>query len=248
MISVRDALALAGAQQSDLIAILKALEDDSVGYKGEDDASGPFTELNPAILGQPPYGLNIKRCNVVKKAIKHAQGRCLKCTCVVVCARRLMVCVAPQVLQMHKQMFISERCLFLTMKVLYASTMKVNGLHFFSCLSGLCISVQLPSYMCVQQLGSGPINISKQTSEPEVTLCFVQDRRSPLATRTALLASQVSTRNPLLTRLVHGVKSSQKQVGRLSPSRLARMIQSCTLCRWHHHGRKGSADKAQRQY
>lgn len=74
MISVRDALALAGAQQSDLIAILKALEDDSLGYKGEDDASGPCTELNSAILGQPPYGLNIKRCNIVKKAVKHAQG------------------------------------------------------------------------------------------------------------------------------------------------------------------------------
>ena len=153
--------------------------------------------------------------------------------------------VAVQVQQMHKQMLISERCLFLKMKVLYASTMKVNGLHFFSCLSGLCISA---SYMCVQQLGSGPINISKQTSEPEVTLCFVQDRCSPLATRTALLASQVSTRNPFLTPLVHGVKSSQKQVGRLSPNHLARMIQSCTLCRWHHHGRKDSADKVQRQH
>lgn len=74
MVSVRDALALAGAGQSDLAAILQALEDDRIGHKGEENACGPFTELNPAILGQPPYGLNVKRCNIVKKAIKHAQG------------------------------------------------------------------------------------------------------------------------------------------------------------------------------
>ncbi|KAL3151213.1 hypothetical protein ABBQ38_013054 [Trebouxia sp. C0009 RCD-2024] len=72
--TVQDALVVAGAQQSDLIGILQALEDESIGHKGEEDASGPFTELNPAILGEPPYGLNIKRCNIVKKAIKHAQG------------------------------------------------------------------------------------------------------------------------------------------------------------------------------
>lgn len=34
MVSVRDALALAGAQQSDLSAILQALEDDRIGHKG----------------------------------------------------------------------------------------------------------------------------------------------------------------------------------------------------------------------
>lgn len=74
MVSIRDALVLAGAQQSDLALILKALEDDRIGYKGEEDACGPFTELNSAILGQPPYGLNVRRCNIVKKAIQHAQG------------------------------------------------------------------------------------------------------------------------------------------------------------------------------
>lgn len=74
MVSVHNALVLAGARQSDLALILEALEDDRIGHKGEEDACGPFTELNPAILGQPPYGLNVKRCNIVKKAIQHAQG------------------------------------------------------------------------------------------------------------------------------------------------------------------------------
>lgn len=74
MVSVRDALALAGAQQSDLAAILQVLEDDRIGHEGEEDACGPFTELNPAMLGQAPYGLNLKRCHIVKKAVKHAQG------------------------------------------------------------------------------------------------------------------------------------------------------------------------------
>ena len=83
MVSVRDALALAGARQSDLAAILQALEDDRIGHRGEEDACAPFTELNPAILGQPPYGLNLKRCNIVKKAVKHAQGWSFKCTCVI---------------------------------------------------------------------------------------------------------------------------------------------------------------------
>ena len=77
IVSVRDVLALAGARQSDLTAILQALEDDRIGHEGEEDACGPFTELNPAILGQPPYGLNVKRCNIVQKAIKHAQGWCV---------------------------------------------------------------------------------------------------------------------------------------------------------------------------
>ena len=74
VVTVRDALALAGAQQGDLIAILQALEDDNMGHKGEEDASGLFTKLNPAILAQPPYGFNIRRCNLVKKAMKYAQG------------------------------------------------------------------------------------------------------------------------------------------------------------------------------
>ena len=89
MVSIRDALVLAGAQQSDLALILKALEDDRIGYKGEEDACGPFTELNSAILGQPPYGLNVRRCNIVKKAIQHVQGGSLNCICVSTYAHRL---------------------------------------------------------------------------------------------------------------------------------------------------------------
>ena len=89
MVSIQDVLALAGARQSDLALILEALEDDRIGYKGEEDACGPFTELNPAILGQPPYGLNVKRCNIVKKAIQHAQGGSLKCICVITYAHCL---------------------------------------------------------------------------------------------------------------------------------------------------------------
>ena len=69
MVSVRDALALAGARQSDLAAILQALEDDRIGYSEEEDACGPFTELNPAILGQPPYGLNL--CSAHAQANVH---------------------------------------------------------------------------------------------------------------------------------------------------------------------------------
>ncbi len=74
VVSIREALVLAGAQQSDLRVILAALEQDSVGYQRGADASGPFTELNSAVLGQPPFGLNVKRCNIVKKAIKQSQG------------------------------------------------------------------------------------------------------------------------------------------------------------------------------
>ena len=80
MVSVRDALISAGAGQSDLAAILQALEDDRIGYTGQKDACGPFTELDPAILGQPPYSLNLKRCNIVTMAVKHAQGWSLMCT------------------------------------------------------------------------------------------------------------------------------------------------------------------------
>jgi len=79
MVSIREALELAGAQETDLEAILTALEDDSIGHKGEEDASGPFTELNPAVLGQPPHELNLKRCNIVKRAIKQAQGERVDC-------------------------------------------------------------------------------------------------------------------------------------------------------------------------
>ena len=75
MKSIRQALTLAGAKSSDLEAILEALATDSIGYKADDDASGPFTELDPAILGQPPYGLklSVERCNIVKKAVRQAQ-------------------------------------------------------------------------------------------------------------------------------------------------------------------------------
>ena len=84
MVSVHKALALAGAQQSDLAAIFQALEDDRAGHRMEEDACGPFAELNPAILGQPPYGLNLKRCNIVKKAVKHAPDWSVKFTCVII--------------------------------------------------------------------------------------------------------------------------------------------------------------------
>ena len=97
MVSVRDALALAGTRQSDLAAILQALEDDRIGHTGEDDACGPFTELNPAILSQPPYGLNLKEvqhcqegCQACTRLVFEMYLRhCWKCTCVILYARRL---------------------------------------------------------------------------------------------------------------------------------------------------------------
>ena len=73
-VSIHEALVLAGAQQSDLSVILVALEQDSIGYQRGDDASGPFTELKSAALGQSPFGLNTRRCNVVKKAIEQSQA------------------------------------------------------------------------------------------------------------------------------------------------------------------------------
>jgi len=51
VVSIQEALILAGAQQSDLRVILAALEEDSIGYQRGEDASGPFTQLNFAILG-----------------------------------------------------------------------------------------------------------------------------------------------------------------------------------------------------
>ena len=51
VVSVQEALILAGAQQIDLRVILAALEEDSIGYQRGEDASGPFTQLNFAILG-----------------------------------------------------------------------------------------------------------------------------------------------------------------------------------------------------
>ena len=74
VVSISEALALAGAQQSDLRVILASLEQDSVGYQRGDDASGPFTELDSAVLGQPPFGLNTRRCNIVRKAVELSQG------------------------------------------------------------------------------------------------------------------------------------------------------------------------------
>ncbi len=32
------------------------------------------SELDPAILQQPLYGVNAKRCNIVKKAVRQSQG------------------------------------------------------------------------------------------------------------------------------------------------------------------------------
>ncbi|DBB17403.1 TPA: hypothetical protein ACH3X3_014435 [Trebouxia sp. C0006] len=74
MVTVQDSLISAGAQSSDLEAILEALENDSIGHSLEEEASGPFTELNPAVLGQSPLRLNVKRCNIVKMAIRGAKG------------------------------------------------------------------------------------------------------------------------------------------------------------------------------
>lgn len=74
VVSIQEALVSAGAQQTDLRVILIALEEGSIGYQRGEDASGPFTELNSAILGQSPFGLNIRRCNIVKKAIEQSQG------------------------------------------------------------------------------------------------------------------------------------------------------------------------------
>ena len=79
MVTVQDSLILAGAQSSDLEAIFEALENDRIGHSRKDKASGPFTELSPDVLGQFPLQLNLKRCNIVKKAIKEAKGRHMDC-------------------------------------------------------------------------------------------------------------------------------------------------------------------------
>ena len=79
MVTVQDSLISAGAQSSDLKAILEALENDSIGHSREEEASGPFTELNPAVLGQSPLRLNVKRCNIVKMAIRGAKGGHVNC-------------------------------------------------------------------------------------------------------------------------------------------------------------------------
>lgn len=79
MVTVQDSLISAGAQSSDLEAILEALENDSIGHSLEEEASGPFTELNPAVLGQSPLRLNVKRCNIVKMAIRGAKGGHVDC-------------------------------------------------------------------------------------------------------------------------------------------------------------------------
>lgn len=74
MVTVRDSLISAGAEPSDFVFYFNPLEDDSIGHSGGENASGPFTELNPAVLGQSPHRLNVKRCNIVKKAIREAKG------------------------------------------------------------------------------------------------------------------------------------------------------------------------------
>lgn len=74
MITIQDSLILAGAQTSDIEAILEALEDDSIGHRRDEEASGVFTELDPAVLGQSPLRLNGWRCNIVQRAIREAKG------------------------------------------------------------------------------------------------------------------------------------------------------------------------------
>ena len=50
-------------------AILRAREHDSI----DEDASGPSTELNPAVLRQSRLLLNVRRCYIVKKAVEDIQ-------------------------------------------------------------------------------------------------------------------------------------------------------------------------------
>lgn len=74
MITIQDSLILAGAQASDIEAILEVLENDSIGYRRDEEASGIFTELDPAVLGQSPLWLNVRRRNIVQRAIRDAKG------------------------------------------------------------------------------------------------------------------------------------------------------------------------------
>ncbi len=74
VVSIQEALVLASAQPSDLRVVFAALEQDSVGHQRGDDASGPFTELNTAVLGQSPFGLNIRRGRIVKNSASHKVG------------------------------------------------------------------------------------------------------------------------------------------------------------------------------
>ena len=49
------------AQPSDLLIILKALDRDSIGHSGDEVASGPSTEPNPAVLRQSPLLLSVRK-------------------------------------------------------------------------------------------------------------------------------------------------------------------------------------------
>ena len=53
MVTIRDSLISAGAEPSDLVLILQALADDSIGHSGEEDASGPFTSIILQFLPAP---------------------------------------------------------------------------------------------------------------------------------------------------------------------------------------------------
>ena len=74
MVTIRDSLISVGAEPSNLVLILQALADDSIGHSGEKDASDSFTSTYPAVLGQRPHWLNVRRCNIVKKVIREAKG------------------------------------------------------------------------------------------------------------------------------------------------------------------------------
>ena len=74
MVTIEEALVVAGATQADLAAILLKLEDPDVGYSRQDEAMRFFKELDAAILRQPPNALNVKRCNIITAAQKLPQG------------------------------------------------------------------------------------------------------------------------------------------------------------------------------
>ena len=74
MVTIEEALVVAGATQADLAAILLKLEDPNVGYSRQDEAMRCFKELDAALLSQPPNASNVKRCNIITAAQKLPQG------------------------------------------------------------------------------------------------------------------------------------------------------------------------------
>ena len=66
--SIEEALKTAGAED-DLQTILQVLEDESVGFKRQEAAAGPFANMDTAML----TGLNIRMLSAIKRAQQQQQ-------------------------------------------------------------------------------------------------------------------------------------------------------------------------------